>query len=74
MKFKAGQKVKPSAIGKERWKFQIGKSKYGKILSSIYDGTKTEGDFPYRIEWENGISNTYREQDVERFNTSLENK
>lgn len=74
MAFKAGQKVKPSAVGMERWKFQIGKSKYGKILTSIHDGTKTDGAFTYRIEWENGISNTYREVDVERFITSLENK
>ncbi|QHJ82110.1 MAG: hypothetical protein [Caudoviricetes sp.] len=73
MAFKVGQKVKASFEGNREWGHQIGKSKFGTVLKSIHDGTK-RGGFPYTIQWENGTINTYREKDVERFVTSLENK
>lgn len=72
--FKQGDLVIPSAGCKSRWAEQVYKAKKGKVIASIFDGTKDLGGMAYRIEWDNGHINTYNPRDVDPFNIVLENK
>ncbi len=72
-KFKKGDLVFPSQRCRACYVEQVFGVKSGKVIGSVYDGTKGNGHFPYMIQWDSGLIEAYQQIDL-KSEIKLENK